>query len=160
MFNSVGEIMDANAAAGQHYFEPDTMRFFKSRVLGDLFGGRYFITSERNSGMMGDHPRMYTVREALPNGHIENASEFQAFSTAAQAKTFAKRLAEANLPFSEYDTVAWDKDGTERTGTVSHYAEVGGVLVVVVNHGIGKDHGPINMLPGMLEITHKHGATA
>ena len=54
--------------------------------------------------------------------------------------------------------MAWDKDEEgEQTGKVSHYAEVSGILVVVVNTGAGQDYGPINLHPAMLEIVHKHG---
>ncbi len=167
MFNSVGEIMAANAAIGGHYFDEDTLRWFNDRVLGDLYGGRYFITSEQNHGSGGPYPRLYSVQEAAPNGSIKNASEFQAFSTAAQAKSFARRLAEADLPFSEYDTVQIDVPCVSTTtgdvlprgtaGRVSHYTEIAGVLIVVVNMGAGKDWGPVNVIPDAATITEKHG---
>lgn len=54
--------------AGSHFFDPDTMRFFNSRLLSGAWvldgneckpGHRYlFVTSER----YGDEPRHYTVR--------------------------------------------------------------------------------------------------
>ena len=33
-----------------HWFDPETMRFFHTRICagGRMFGGRYFVTSERN----------------------------------------------------------------------------------------------------------------
>jgi len=46
---------------GSHFFDPETMRFFKSRVGADAYFdghlGAYFITSEQNRG-----PRVYATR--------------------------------------------------------------------------------------------------
>lgn len=82
-YSSVSEIKLANRRAGQHFFDADTMRFFRSRVGDKVYGGRYFITSEQFDD---EAPRLYTIREAMPNGHIEDASEFQAYRTRAQAQ--------------------------------------------------------------------------
>lgn len=74
------------------FFNPDTMRYFKSR-LGKVFyaplGERcYFITSER----FMDTPRAYTVRYLCPlSGAIETVGEFQQYPTRARAVTAAKK---------------------------------------------------------------------
>ena len=44
MFNSVGEIKVANAAAGQHYFKPDTMRWLGTKTRRGNRPARYPIT--------------------------------------------------------------------------------------------------------------------
>jgi hypothetical protein len=53
-----------------HYFERGTMRFFRSRVLWQVFPGQtevYFVTSERFVGSDGrGKPRYYTVRAYNP----------------------------------------------------------------------------------------------
>ncbi len=68
------------------------MRFFDTRVLKDVYGGRYFITSERFDD---DTPRLYTVREADDNGRISTVGEFQGHATILDAQKEAKRLAAA-----------------------------------------------------------------
>ena len=83
MFRDINEVVDDNKAAGQHFFSPDTMRFFGSRVGKRLYGGMYFVTSEKlpHSG----EARRYTVRRALPDGGIVTVGEFQQFATSADA---------------------------------------------------------------------------
>lgn len=88
---TIHEIKEANRATGRHFFEPSTMRFFNSRILRGVIGGRYFVTSEKfDEG----YPRLYTVRVAHDNGHIDDASEFQQFDTPAKARAFARKLAD------------------------------------------------------------------
>lgn len=81
-YRDIEEIKQANADAGQHFFKPDTMRFFNSRVLDGVIQGRYFVTSERPPS---DEPRMYTARYATEDGHIETVGEFMAHATKAKA---------------------------------------------------------------------------
>lgn len=47
-FDDLWDVEEANRRAGQHFFSPDTMRFFKSRVHSALYGGRFFVTSEKD----------------------------------------------------------------------------------------------------------------
>lgn len=89
-FFTISDIKRANRDAGHHYFEPDTMRFFKSRVMDFVTGGRFFVTSEQNGY---SEPRMWSVREAMPDGAIESYSEFQEYSSGAAAKRAAKQAA-------------------------------------------------------------------
>lgn len=92
-YASIGDIQRANAEAGQHYFEPDTMRFFSSRVSAGVHGGRYFVTGERRG--FDDYRRAYTVRIALDSGHVETVGEFLAYSSSAAAHRAAERAANA-----------------------------------------------------------------
>lgn len=87
---TIDQIKRANKERGQYFFSPDTMRFFRSRVLQGVYGGKYFVTSERYSD---DTPRRYTVRVANSDGTVESASEFMEFSYPYQARNYAKKLA-------------------------------------------------------------------
>lgn len=93
MFYTIQAIKDANKAAGYHFFDPDTLRFFDSRILGGVIGDGYFVTSERCDY---DSPRLYTVRRANANGSIDRVGEFQQFKTAHAARTYAKKIAQSN----------------------------------------------------------------
>lgn len=90
IFNTVEEIKRASYDAGYHFFDEDTMRYFKSRVLDDIFGGNVFITSEKKS----DDPRHYTIRQMQKDASIETIGEYDQFNTAAVAKKYAQRFAD------------------------------------------------------------------
>lgn len=93
-FSNMTDIKTANRELGHHFFDADTMRFFRSRVESDVIGGRYFITSEQYESSTGERaPRRYTVRVAKNNGDVDTVGEFQAFSTKAEAVAEARRLA-------------------------------------------------------------------
>lgn len=59
---SLAEARQANAGAGCHWFSPDTLRWFRGRVLESTFtvvpDGTLFVSSERDRG----EPRRYSVR--------------------------------------------------------------------------------------------------
>ena len=65
-FYTVDDVRRFNERSGHYFFEPATLRFFKSRIGQFLYGsryrgryqGHYFTTSEQ--GPSG--PRAYTVR--------------------------------------------------------------------------------------------------
>ena len=62
---SIDEVKRINAQSGYYFFSPDTMRFFKSRICGELYDNRYFVTSERQHDSMNhtSYPRQYSIRE-------------------------------------------------------------------------------------------------
>jgi hypothetical protein len=96
---TIAEIKRINAAAGQHYFSPDTMRFFRSQVHGPArvtkSGRVYFVTSEQREP---DCPRLYTVREFYPEtGDIKTRSQFQQFKSPGEARTFIRGLVKAEV---------------------------------------------------------------
>lgn len=85
-----------NQAAGHHWFSPETMRFFRSRVSSRLYrradGRVYFVTSE--SGSFGSVPRLYTVRYTDDAGaSVKTAGAFRAFTCRRTAHRHAVRLA-------------------------------------------------------------------
>ncbi len=83
-------IIRANRAAGHHFFESATMRFFNSTIYPRVYGGRYFITGERYDEL---HPERFTIRLALDNGHVNTVGDFQGFDTHADAERVARSLA-------------------------------------------------------------------
>src|SRR5438105_11533059 len=72
-FFTIKQIKKANKEAGYYFFSPDTRRFFNSRILPTVYGGRYFITSERFDS---NSPRYYTLREVEPSGYIGTIGPF------------------------------------------------------------------------------------
>lgn len=90
-FASVDDVEKMNQAAGQHFFDADTMRGFKTRVLGDLHGGRYFVTSEPD---FYGRDRRYTVRRANDDATIDTVGDFREYKTAYQAQKAAREAAE------------------------------------------------------------------
>lgn len=92
---SIDAIKKANQEAGYFYFSPDTMRFFKSRVMQDVFpleDGALFVTSERREGDV----RRYTIRRAWDDGDITTLDGFQSYTSRNGALKAAKRAA-ANI---------------------------------------------------------------
>ncbi len=110
------EIMRANRESGGHYFDADTMRFFGSRVLPAVYGGRFFVTSER-SGFDSSSPRRYSVREFMPDGSIETVGEFNGYPTRGQAQTAARNAAKSTHRY--YVDGRHGKRGRERCYVVS-----------------------------------------
>ena len=90
---TIDQIKRANHEAGQHWFEPYTLRFFKSRIHPTVYPGAHFVTSERGP----DERRLYSVRRATPDGSIETADKFQAFRTSRAAHNAAKRAGKEAL---------------------------------------------------------------
>lgn len=83
----------ANVRAGGHWFEPDAMRFFRSRPASFAYsgcGGVYFVSSERGP----DGVRRYSVRQAIEGGKvIRTVGEFGRTTSRQSAHREAKRLA-------------------------------------------------------------------
>ena len=86
---SMQGIETANRDAGFHWFDPDTLRFFGSRISEASFDGRYFVTSEDNFDRSA---RYYSIREAMSDGQVDTVGDFQEFATRAQALAGIARL--------------------------------------------------------------------
>lgn len=89
-----------------HWFDADTMRFFRSRVGSKAYesnDGRYrfFVSSEqfeyngsyREGYAYHSEPRFYSVRVQLPDGGIETVGEFQGYSSRKRADDAARGYA-------------------------------------------------------------------
>ena len=84
-FKTVNQIVAYVESKGiSHFFDRDSMRFFKSRVQTGVYGehGQYFITSERSPSRV----TAYTVRMVTEDGQVETIGEFHSHSTLAKAK--------------------------------------------------------------------------
>ena len=89
--------------AGSHFFDTDTMRFFRSKVYAGVYTGPdgwYFVTSERFSD---GTPRRYPVRKLhhrtddtgrLIDVDIDTVGEFQAYATGRAARRAASHYAQ------------------------------------------------------------------
>ncbi len=88
-YNSISEIKTTNKDKGFYFFEPNSMRFFKSKIYPELINGNIFITSEKFDE---NSDRLFTVRCCLSTGAIEELSKFQAFKTKQAALKYAKGL--------------------------------------------------------------------
>jgi hypothetical protein len=93
------------AGTASHFFDTDTMRAFKSRVGGAVYGNRYFVTSEPD---YDGSDRRYTVREfAFTEAkresdnrvvlvcEIATVGEFREHATSAIAHRVARELGNA-----------------------------------------------------------------
>jgi hypothetical protein len=89
MYQNVTQIQRDNRAIGHHFFDPATMRFWRSRVHGNVYGGRFFVTSERPPY----GPRAYTVRAARPDGGVDTVGDYGGYPTGDAAHRAARRLA-------------------------------------------------------------------
>ena len=94
-YRSIEEIKAANLAAGQHWFDTETVEWFGSRILPEVYGGRYFVSSEQDRHGAWDGERRYTVRECDADGDVSRAqgTEFGEYATAEDAMEAAKALA-------------------------------------------------------------------
>lgn len=80
--HSIDELKALNRKNGGCWFEPDTMRFFGTRICGGIQFGRFFITSEQppHGG------RAYSVRSFDDEGSVDTVGKFCAHETQAQAQ--------------------------------------------------------------------------
>ena len=84
-----------NGNRNYYFFQPDTMRFFSSRIQTlPPYKGRVFVTSERRNW---NSPRLYSVRVIQPSGNIETIGDFQGFTSRQSAHRFAESYAAENF---------------------------------------------------------------
>ena len=71
-FKTMADVRAANKALGNHWFDTETMKWWKTCIESSLIAGRYFITSEDEFALDGSVPkRIFAVRYANDNGSIE-----------------------------------------------------------------------------------------
>jgi hypothetical protein len=86
-YRSVSAMKFDNEQAGGCFFDRSNMRFFRSRIEGGFYAGRFFITSEQREG----EARAYTLRRYDWDAHsVKSVSEFQEFPTLARAREAAR----------------------------------------------------------------------
>jgi len=94
MFETMKDVVAANAAIGNHWFDPATKRFFRSRIGSTLYGGKYFVSSEQFDD---DSPRLYTIRCVYPRGSIGTVGRFQEYASRSDAIRAIKHLLERGI---------------------------------------------------------------
>lgn len=104
---TINEIQAAMRADGSHWWDPDSMRFFGTRVLnGTVYkgtGGIYFVTSEWD-GFSGkeNNRRAYSVRKFNPDTlDIDTVGSIGDFRTGDEAVAEAERLTGAGVAIRE-----------------------------------------------------------
>lgn len=88
-----------NRQPGGHWFDRDSLRFFRSRIGLEhpLPDGRWlFISSERGP----TNERRYTVRVMAVDGDINDVGEFQAYTRNTVRAAFKHAIAEAGRAVS------------------------------------------------------------
>ncbi len=90
-YTSINQIIDEAKNAGSHFFSKDTLRFFSSRIHSEIYGGCYFITSERDN-YRDNNPRFYTIRKYEGGLKVETVGEFCQYTSKAQAISAVKKL--------------------------------------------------------------------
>ncbi len=71
-FKSMADVRTKNIETGRHFFDRQTMKFWKSRIETRLIDGRYFVTSEDEFAIDGRIPaRIYAVRYAEDDGSMK-----------------------------------------------------------------------------------------
>ena len=88
------EFIQANKDANKHYFDADTMRFFRSKLVRDSWNGDgLFITSEQFVGSQGAAPRAWSIRRGnLKTFDVDSVGEFQQYKTLHRARTALAEL--------------------------------------------------------------------
>lgn len=109
---------------GNHFFDADAKRFFRSRIMDAAYFGRnrtLFVTSEQFVDGRGNKAdRLYTVRAAcIDNGdgilglHTDDVGGFQAYKTSRQAHAAAARIAQEET----------DREPTEQEAAIAARAQ-------------------------------------
>lgn len=66
-FQTIDDVIAANNASGQGWFDAATMNIVQSKIETALYDGRLFVTSELRRG---SSIRTYTIRVVATNGFI------------------------------------------------------------------------------------------
>lgn len=119
--DTIGDIERVNSRGGYHFFDADTLRFFKSRIQPHVTAHRYFITSEKNDR----EPRRASIRCVMDNGSTETVGEFQQFASPAAAQKALDKALAAGIEVRN-DPYEGDKDPTnpERFGWRAYVGEL------------------------------------
>jgi hypothetical protein len=121
---NIEDIKRANSEAGYHWFSPETLRFFDSRIGETVYGvwngsgsdrkpgGQYFITSERQGH---EYPRLYSVRRYNPETHgVDTIGNFGEYRTSQGAAKRAIRERDREQQTGEWEGKPEDADRNTR----------------------------------------------
>jgi hypothetical protein len=111
-FSYLSQIRSANRQIGNHWFDPDTLRFFKGKVYEGVYGGCVFVSSEKNDSPYSyPSPRKYSVRVAMEDGSIQSYA-FAMYDSKREADREAKWLGNA----LKNGAMRWCNDSCEFVG--------------------------------------------
>ena len=85
-FRTIAAIRQANKASGRYWFSRDTLEFFDSKIYPAIYGGYWFVSSEKTS--FDDYRRRYHVNQADKSGRIlprENTVHYPTKTAAIEA---------------------------------------------------------------------------
>lgn len=83
-----------------YFFSPGAMKAFHTHICEGVWGGCYFVTSER---MDDQHPRHYTIRKIMPNGSIVTSDWTKYGSKALAVKAIEGKIADGTFPTVQRD---------------------------------------------------------
>ena len=90
--HTIDQAKRAVRAAGGHWFDPETLRYFGSRISSTVYsvpGGCLFVSSEHTGfARLG---RAYSVRYVSDAGQVETVGEFLQYQTRNAAHAAARR---------------------------------------------------------------------
>lgn len=115
IFYSSSDIERAADRAGSHFFDRDTKRFFRSRILPDAFhgnGGCYFVTSEQYVCGERKAERRYTVRAFNPE--TADISSFGPFNVLTKAQALRAARVASEYPDAAKEYLSQFKEAWER----------------------------------------------
>lgn len=81
-FKTMAQVREANKIIGNHWFDKDTMKHFKSKIETKLIKNKYFISSEDNF----HHMREYKIRTVNYDGSIKVILDNPKYSDLEMAK--------------------------------------------------------------------------
>ncbi len=90
---TIARMKQANKAAGMHFFDPDTLRWWNSKIYQPVEGpgGVYFATSEFHNATA---PARFSVRRWHPeDSSVETIGEIQGYATLQDAMRAVRALA-------------------------------------------------------------------
>lgn len=93
---NIDDIKRRNRESGGHFFDRDTVSFFRSQTLSTVYEGRggvFFVTSEQFDQQS---PRRFTVRKFDDNGNIGTFGPFNSLSHQS-AVLLARRAADGEI---------------------------------------------------------------
>ncbi len=94
LYTTTGQIKEANERQGGCWFSTGILRWWDCRVEPGVYGGRFFVASNRDDRGCDEERRRrrWSVMEALPDGSI-TTREFHQHDTCAEAVKAARALA-------------------------------------------------------------------
>ena len=102
----IGSVINANKAAGLHWFDADTKRFFGSSWSGKAwlreYDGNYLFWSSDDN--FDRSAKQYSVRVFNPvDGSVDTVGEFGKFNTRQEVESEIRRLRKSDTPLQAGD---------------------------------------------------------